>query len=161
MINPLGYTLENFDAVGRYRKEEKGKPIDATGTYQTRSGDAVTFKGARSLAAFLAGSEETHSAFVQQLFHFLVKQPVHAFGSQELTELREAFAKHDFNIRKLMVEVIASSALTPRASGPKTNVKTIPLAVKAKAKAVEPFSMIIPRRPFADAGPEASRGLHH
>ena len=36
MINSLGYTLENFDAVGRFRKDEKGKPIDATGTYQTR-----------------------------------------------------------------------------------------------------------------------------
>ena len=114
MINSLGYTLENFDAVGRFRKDEKGKPIDATGTYQTRSGETVTFTGARSLATYLAGSEETHSAFVQQLFHYLVKQPVRAFGSQELTELRSFFVHHDFNIRKLMVEIIASSALTPR-----------------------------------------------
>ena len=117
MINPLGYTLENFDAVGRFRKEEKGKPIDATGTYQTRTGETVTFKGARNLASYLAGSEETHAAFVQQLFHYLVKQPIRAFGSQELTELREFFEHHDFNIRKLMVEIIASSALTPRTPG--------------------------------------------
>ena len=59
MINPLGYTLENFDAVGRFRKEEKGKPIDATGTYQTRTGETVKFTGARNLASYLAGSEET------------------------------------------------------------------------------------------------------
>ena len=39
MINPLGFTLEHFDALGRYRKEEKGKPIDATGSYETRSGE--------------------------------------------------------------------------------------------------------------------------
>ena len=38
MINSLGFTLEHFDAVGRYRKEEKGQPIDATGTYETRAG---------------------------------------------------------------------------------------------------------------------------
>src|SRR5262249_40143800 len=43
MINPLGFTLEHFDAVGRYRKEEKGKPIDATGSYETRSGESVKF----------------------------------------------------------------------------------------------------------------------
>ena len=30
MINPLGFTLEHFDAVGRFRKEEHGKPIDAS-----------------------------------------------------------------------------------------------------------------------------------
>ena len=52
----------------------------------------MSFTGARSLAAFLAGSEETHSAFVEQLFHYLVKQPIRAFGSQELTELRDFFA---------------------------------------------------------------------
>ena len=45
MINPLGFTLEHFDALGRYRKEEKGKPIDATGSYETRSGETVKFSG--------------------------------------------------------------------------------------------------------------------
>ena len=38
MINPLGFALEHFDAIGRYRDEEKGKPIDATGSYESRSG---------------------------------------------------------------------------------------------------------------------------
>ncbi len=114
MINPLGFTLEHFDAIGRYRKEEKGRPIDAIGSYETRSGDPVKFDGARALAVFLAGSEEAHAAFVQQLFHYLVKQPIRAFGPQELPELRRFFAAHDFNIRKLMVEMIATSALTPR-----------------------------------------------
>jgi mono/diheme cytochrome c family protein len=130
MINPLGYTLEHFDTVGRYRKEEKGRPIDSTGTYQSRSGESVTFTGARDLASFLVRSEETHTAFVQQLFHYLVKQPVRAFGSQELTELREYFEHHDFNMQKLMVEIVATSALTPREAGPKTQGRPIPVAAR-------------------------------
>src|SRR5262249_34367495 len=32
MINPLGFTLENFDAIGRLREQERGKPIDTTGS---------------------------------------------------------------------------------------------------------------------------------
>ena len=32
-INPLGFAFENFDAVGRYRTTEQGKPIDASGFY--------------------------------------------------------------------------------------------------------------------------------
>ncbi|MBX6311539.1 MAG: DUF1592 domain-containing protein [Isosphaeraceae bacterium] len=114
LINPLGFTLEHFDAVGRYRDEEKGRPIDASGTYQTRQGEVVTFSGARDLAAFLAGSEETHDAFVEQLFHYLVKQPIRAFGPRTLEDLRESFARHDFNIRQLLEEIMAVSALTPR-----------------------------------------------
>ena len=128
MINPLGYTLEHFDAVGRFRKEENGKPIDATGTYQTRTGLTVTFQGARNLATYLAASEETHASFVQQLFHCLVKQPVRAFGPQELSDLREFFEHHDFNIRKLMVEIIASSAMTPRNGTTKPKQSAPPVA---------------------------------
>jgi hypothetical protein len=118
MINPLGFTLENFDAIGRYRNEEKRRPIDAAGSYETRAGELVKFDGVRDVAAFLAGSEEAHTAFVQQLFHYLVKHPVRAFGYQELPDLRRFFAAHDFNIRKLMVEIMATSTLTPRAVKP-------------------------------------------
>jgi hypothetical protein len=114
MINPLGFTLERFDAVGRYRTDEKGRPIDAMGSYETRAGELVKFDGVRAIAAFLADSEEAHNAFIQQLFHHLVKQPIHAFGYQELSNLRRFFAAHDFNIRELSVEVMATSALTPR-----------------------------------------------
>ena len=114
MINPLGFTLEHFDAVGRYRKDETGRSIDATGFYETRAGDVVKFEGVRELAAFLAGSEEAHTAIVQQLFHSLVKQPVRAFGPQTLPELRKSFVAHDFNVRKLMVEIMATSVLTTR-----------------------------------------------
>jgi mono/diheme cytochrome c family protein len=113
MINPLGFTLEHFDAVGRYRKDEKGQSIDETGSYETRAGETVKFAGVRDLAVFLAGSEETHTAIVQQMFHHLVKQPVRAYGPQTLANLRRFFAAHDFNLRKLMVEIMATSALTP------------------------------------------------
>ncbi len=116
LINPLGFTLEHFDAAGRFRKEEKGRPIDASGFYETRLGETVKFHGARDLAEFLAGSEETHNAFVEQLFHYLVKQPVRAFSSHEGSDLRSFFTAHAFNIRKLMVEIMATTALTPRSA---------------------------------------------
>ena len=112
MINPLGFTLEHFDAVGRFRKEENGKPVDAMGAYRTRNGELVKFAGVNELAKFLADSPETHSAFVEQLFHFLVKQPIRAFGSNTRETLRASFVKDNFNIHRLMVEIIAIAALT-------------------------------------------------
>jgi hypothetical protein len=96
------------------REKENGKPVDSTGAYQTRTGDTVTFAGVRDLAAFLAGSEEVHAAFVTQLFHHLVQQPVRAYGPNTLTELKRSFAKDGFDVRKLMVEIMATAALPPR-----------------------------------------------
>ncbi|HZY85022.1 MAG TPA: DUF1592 domain-containing protein [Gemmataceae bacterium] len=113
MINPLGFTLENFDAVGRFRAREKDRPIDPTGGYQTRTGQVLKFAGVRDLATFLAGSEETHDAFVEQLFHYLVKQPLNAYGPQARTDLRRRFVDNRYSIRKLMVEILAASALPP------------------------------------------------
>lgn len=111
MINPLGFTLENYDAVGRFRKDENGKPIDSTGGYHTRSGAEVKFANVRDLATFLANSPEVHDAFVEQVFHHLVQQPVRAYGASKPDELRRAFEKSGFNIRKLMVEIMAAAAL--------------------------------------------------
>src|SRR5262245_39100343 len=61
VINPLGFTLEHFDAVGRYREKDAGKPVDDDGSYQTRKGRVVKLDGVRALAKFLAGSEEVHA----------------------------------------------------------------------------------------------------
>ncbi len=114
IINPLGFTLEHFDAVGRYRELDRGQPIDDTGGYRTRTGRPVTIEGARELAQFLADSEETHTAFAEQLFHHLVQQPVRAYGPTTLDDLRQSFTEHDFNIRELAIEVMATSALVGR-----------------------------------------------
>ncbi len=114
IINPVGFALENYDAIGRFRGEEKGKPIDATGEYQSRTGEKTSFDGALDLARYLAESEEAHSAFTQQLFQYLTKQPINAFGLDQVETLSAGFAKQGFSIRRLMVDEIAASALTPR-----------------------------------------------
>ena len=114
IINPLGFTLEHFDAVGRYRKTERGKPVDVSGSYQTRSGKTVALSGARELAEFLAGSDEAHTAFAEQLFHHLVQQSVRAYGPTRLDDLRQSFAAGDFNIRKLAIEIMVTSAPAER-----------------------------------------------
>lgn len=116
MLNPLGFSLEHYDAAGRYRTEERGKPIDDLGFYQTLSGQRVEFRGARELGAFLAGSEEVHSAFVEQLFHYFVKQPIRAYGADQPEPLRRAFADSGYNIRRLLIELTAASALPPSKS---------------------------------------------
>jgi mono/diheme cytochrome c family protein len=113
LINPLGFTMEHFDAIGRFRDQERGKTIDATGAYQTHTGALVKFAGVRDLGKFLAHSDEAQEAFVEHLFHYLVKQPIRAYGLHEAARLRRDFAQHDCNIRKLMVEIMTTAALPP------------------------------------------------
>jgi hypothetical protein len=114
IINPLGFPLEPFDAVGRFREKEKDKPVDSAGSYLTRAGKTMNFTGPRQLAQFLVASEEAQEAFAEQLFHHLVQQPLRAYGPRTQQELREFFIAHDFNIRALAIEVVTRAALTGR-----------------------------------------------
>jgi mono/diheme cytochrome c family protein len=117
MINPLGFALEEFDTIGRHRRtEQRGgidRPIDASGSYQPREGTEVTFQGARELATWLATSRDAQEAFVQNLFHALVKQPVRAWGPDTLDRLRRSFAANGFDVRRLLVDIMTVAAVPP------------------------------------------------
>ena len=111
VINPLGFSLEHYDAVGRFRTTENNKPIDATSDYTTTDGDPIKIKGPRDVAQHAAASEEAHRGFIRQLFQQLVKQPPAAYGADTLEKLRQSFVASDFNIRKLVAEIVQISAL--------------------------------------------------
>lgn len=123
MINPLGFPFERFDAVGRYREKDQGKPINDVGSYHTRSGEEKTFHGTKELAAFLAQSEESHSAFAEQFFHHLVQQSIGAYGPNVQNDLTKQFAADKFHIRKLAVRIMAESALIGRETELAKNTK--------------------------------------
>lgn len=111
LINDLGFTLENFDAVGRFRERELDKPIDASGGYIATDGGTVRLQGARDLAHFLANSEDVHRSFVTQLFEHVTKQPILAYGVETRERLLRQFVDQDFNIRELLLDIATTAAL--------------------------------------------------
>src|SRR5436309_4896088 len=111
VINPLGFSLEQYDAVGRFRTSEGDRPIDAVSNYTTDDGETIRLTGARDLAQFAAGSEQAQNAFIEQLFNQVVKQPMQAYGPNVLNHLRQTFVASGCNVRKLLVEIATISAL--------------------------------------------------
>ena len=119
LINPLGFALEEFDAVGRHRTTEPvgeaEKPVDASGSYQPRTGRPAAFRGGRELGGFCAGNHDAQEAFVEALFHALVKQPLRAWGPDTLPRLRTAFEAGGFGIRGLLADIMMIGAFPPAA----------------------------------------------
>jgi hypothetical protein len=112
VINPLGFTLENFDAIGRFRSQEFDREVDAQGEYVASDGQAVAFRGPRELAEFLAGSEEARLSMVRQMFHHLVKQPLAAHGPESMRKIADDWAEQGCTLRSL-VHTLAILGLTP------------------------------------------------
>jgi mono/diheme cytochrome c family protein len=104
-INGLGFTLENYDAVGRFQGEERGKTIDPRGSYTSRSGETIDLNGAAELAKFMVESEDARLAFVSRAFQYFVKQPPAAYGLAVQQELADHLVENDYNIRDLVVEI--------------------------------------------------------
>jgi hypothetical protein len=53
-IDPIGFGLENYDVLGRWRTEDAGKPIDARGELP----DGTTFEGPEQLKKVLLGRKD-------------------------------------------------------------------------------------------------------
>ena len=135
IINPLGFSLEEFDAIGRLRKEDNSKPVDTTSDYMTDSGEKVTFTGARDVAVHAAESPAAHQAFVNHLFHYTVKQPISAYGKHIPGQLRAQFEKNAFNIRDLFAEIVTVSAVE------RTTLETQARRSKYRQSKVHPASL--------------------
>jgi cytochrome c553 len=109
MINPLGFALEEYDAIGRFRETEmcsgQNKTINAEGSYQPRTGKQARFNGGHELGQYLASSRDVSETFVQNLFHALAKQPIRAWGNNAPKQLTDSFISKNYSIRELIVEI--------------------------------------------------------
>lgn len=111
LINPLGFSLENFDAIGRWRTKDNNKPVNAVTEFPTEEGKTMRLTGPRDIVNYVADNPSGHRAFIRHLFQHTVKQQIPAYGSRVLDELQRSFAGSGCNIQKLLAEIAIIAAL--------------------------------------------------
>ncbi len=118
-INPLGFSLENYDAVGRFRTIDNKKPVNSKSEFAVAGGKSITINGARDVAEYAVNDELAQQGFIEHLFHHQIKQPARAYGDETLQKLRAEFVKSDYNIQKLLIEinVLAARHAAPEPEG--------------------------------------------
>jgi hypothetical protein len=110
-INPLGFSLENFDAVGRFRATENNKPINPEADYHSLEGELVLLRGPRDLANHAVSSVSARRGFVRQLLQYTIKQHPAVYGHDSLTKLEASFTASGHHIRQLFADIITLTAL--------------------------------------------------
>jgi mono/diheme cytochrome c family protein len=105
VINPLGFSLEHFDAVGRFRQKEREKPVDVSSVYETPDGQSIQFSGAEDLGKYLAEDEDAQKSFIHRLFQHFANQSVYAYGDGRIDELHKSFVESDYNVQVLLIEM--------------------------------------------------------
>jgi hypothetical protein len=110
-INPLGFSFERFDAVGRVRATDNNKPINATADYTAADGTVIKLSGARDVALHAAESQAGQAGLVRNLFQAMVKQPTTAYSPELLGQLTGRFRRDHYHVRNLAIEVAVIAAL--------------------------------------------------
>ena len=110
VINPVGFSLENFDTVGRHRSQDNKKPVNTVSDYTNAKDETVRISSARDLANLAAASRTAHQSFITHLFHHFTKQSIDAYGPRTLESLHTKFTESGYNIRGLLVELTVLAA---------------------------------------------------
>jgi hypothetical protein len=111
VINPLGFAMEHYDAVGRWRTEDNGKPLDTLSEYTRESGEAVQLANARQVAELALASPAAQRGFIAQLAQHWTKQFPAAYGPETIERLAAAFATEQFHVQNLLVRIATIDAL--------------------------------------------------
>jgi hypothetical protein len=79
-MDDLGMAFENYDTVGRYRTQDAGKPVDASGRFPGFSDPALRapFANAGELVDRLTRSPEVRACLVRQWYEFALGRSLRA-----------------------------------------------------------------------------------
>ncbi|RYD45061.1 MAG: DUF1592 domain-containing protein [Verrucomicrobiaceae bacterium] len=111
-INPLGFSLENFDPVGRFRTVEGDKPVNPVSDFLTTEGETLRLAGPRDVAAHAVKSDAARQGFIRQVFQFTIKQNPAVYGHDTIGKLDTAFTASGHNVRSLLAEINTTAALS-------------------------------------------------
>lgn len=109
MINPVGFTLEHYDAIGRWQSEEliSGLPVDASGML---FGDVEgPVDGGIELSSKLAMSPRVRECFADHWMSHALGLPGEELDPCTQESVRSAFVQSG-NMKELLVNIAASDA---------------------------------------------------
>lgn len=117
-IDPVGFGLENYDALGRYRKHDPGEPsctIDGKGKLV----GVGTFRGPAGLAQLALRSGLVSGCLIEQLVRFAIGHAKLDKGDRAFVALLEkrlagASGKKEFRFDQLLAELVASPVFIHR-----------------------------------------------
>jgi hypothetical protein len=114
MIDPIGFGLEHYDAFGRFRALEAGKPVDASGKIVGTTDIDGDFIGAVELAQKLAGSRQVRACYVRQWFRYSLGRHETEDDACTLRALESHFEESGRDVRALLLALPTTDAFRLR-----------------------------------------------
>jgi hypothetical protein len=114
VMDPVGFTLENFDAVGAWRARDAGEPIDASGQFV----DGTTVDGVVTLRHVLLKRPDVFvRTMTQKMLTYALGRGVEDYDMPAVRAIVRDSAKQDYRFSSLVLGIVNSAPFQMRVSG--------------------------------------------
>jgi hypothetical protein len=105
LMDPVGFALENYDAVGRWRTVDGGEPIDASGTFF----DGTEFRGVTDLQnAILAHPEFFVTTLSEKLLTFATGRGVDHYDAPAIRQILRDAKTENYRFSSIVMGIVNS-----------------------------------------------------
>lgn len=109
-MDPIGFGLEHFDAIGRWRDQDNFAPIDATGQLP----DGTSFRGALELSQVIADDPRYAACVVEKLFTYALGRGPQADDEVYLDQINADWIQLGMTFKQLAILIAQSEPFTQR-----------------------------------------------
>ncbi|HEX5110721.1 MAG TPA: DUF1585 domain-containing protein, partial [Vicinamibacterales bacterium] len=111
-MDPLGFSLENYDAIGRWRADEGKLPIDPSGELP----NGRRFSGPAELKTLLRENmPEFTRGLAEKLLTYALGRGVEAYDRATVRDLARQTAAQDYRLQALIIGIVESVPFQQRA----------------------------------------------
>ncbi|HLH73743.1 MAG TPA: DUF1585 domain-containing protein, partial [Chloroflexota bacterium] len=111
IMDPIGFSLENFDLTGKWRDADGKTPVDASGELV----DGTKLNGPASLrAALMSRSDAFVGAATQKLFTYALGRAVQYYDMPVVRSVMRDAAPKDYRFSSLVVGIVKSAPFQMR-----------------------------------------------
>ncbi len=105
-MDPLGFALENFDAIGRWRTTNRGVPVDASATFP----DGTPIDGVRGLRAFVLSRRDSYAeTFTSKLLTYALGRLVDYRDKPAIRKIVREAAVNDDRWSSIIMGIVKST----------------------------------------------------
>ena len=112
-MDPIGFSLENFDAIGRWRDTTAGVPVDASGTLP----DGAAFEGPTGLRdLLLARPDDFVGTVTEKLMGYALGRAIEYHDAPTVRKIVREAAGDDYRWSSIVLGIVKSTAFQMRRS---------------------------------------------
>jgi hypothetical protein len=114
IMDPIGFSLENFDLDGRWRTTEGNSPIDASGKLV----DGTPLNGVKDLrAALLSRSDAFVTSFTEKLLTYALGRRLEYYDEPSVREITRAARVENYRFSAVVLGIVRSAPFQMKVKG--------------------------------------------